>query len=67
MVVEHSVAYGAEPTVYKETLTRVGDVPAGMHALSGSWKFVKFLSVSVPGLLMTYAMTPDGFTMGSNG
>jgi hypothetical protein len=57
MVVEHSAAYGAEPTVYKEKLTRVGDVPAGVHALSGSWKFVKFLSVAGPGLLVTYSMT----------
>jgi len=67
MVVEHSSAYGTEPTVYKEKLTRVGDVPAGVHALSGSWKFVKFLSVAGPGLLVTYGMTADGFTMSSNG
>jgi hypothetical protein len=67
MVVEQSATYGAEPTVYKEKLTRVGDVPAGVHALSGSWKFVKFLSVAGPGLLVTYGMTADGFTMSSNG
>jgi hypothetical protein len=67
MVVAHSSNYGTEPTVYKQKLARVEDAPAGAHALSGSWKFVRFVSITGPGLLVTYGMTADGFTMSSNG
>jgi hypothetical protein len=59
--------YGAQPTMYKERLTRAADAPAGAHALSGTWRPLKLLSASGPGVMATYGMTPDGFTMSSNG
>jgi hypothetical protein len=45
----------------------VKDAPAGAHALSGSWGSGKILSADGPGVLVTYGMTDDAFTMSSNG
>jgi hypothetical protein len=67
MTVEEINAYGAAPTSYKEQVTRVTDAPAGAHALSGSWGSAKLLSADGPGVLVTYGMSADGFTMSSNG
>ena len=64
---EETSLYGAQPTLYKERLTRVGEAPAGAHALSGTWRPSKMLSASGPGVMVTYAMTADGFMMNSNG
>jgi hypothetical protein len=64
---EETSMYGAEPTAIKLRLMRVADAPAGAHALSGSWIESKVLSASGPGMVVTYGMTADGFTMSSNG
>jgi hypothetical protein len=64
---EDTSLYGAEPTVFKTRLTRVADAPAGAHALSGSWVESKVLGATGPGMVVTYGMTADGFTMSSNG
>jgi hypothetical protein len=64
---EDTNLYGAQPTMYKERLTRVAEAPAGAHALSGTWRPSKLISASGPGVMVTYAMTADGFTMSSNG
>jgi hypothetical protein len=67
LTVEESNEYGTAPTTYKQQSKRVKDGPAGAHALSGSWGSEKMLSADGPGVLVTYAMTDDGFTMSSNG
>lgn len=64
---EETSRYGAEPTVLKLRLTRVADAPAGAHALSGSWIESKVFVAAGPGMVVTYGMTADGFTMSSNG
>jgi hypothetical protein len=65
--IEDTSMYGAEPTVYKQRDTRVGEATPGAHALSGSWRLTKMLSVTGPGAMMTYDMTEGGFTWSSNG
>jgi hypothetical protein len=64
---EDTSLYGAEPTIFKTRLMRVADAPAGAHALSGSWIESKVLTVTGPGMVVTYGMTADGFSMSSNG
>jgi hypothetical protein len=59
--------FGADPTFYVERYTRVAEAPAGAHAISGSWRESKMISASGPGVVVTYGMTDDGFTMSSNG
>jgi hypothetical protein len=67
MTVEEINEYGAAPNTFKQQLTRMTDAPAGAHALSGSWGAAKLLSADGPGVMVTYGMTDDGFTMSSNG
>jgi hypothetical protein len=67
MTVEEINEYGAAPNRFKQQLTRMTDAPAGAHALTGSWGAAKLLSADGPGVLVTYSMTDDGFTMSSNG
>jgi hypothetical protein len=67
MTRDDTLTYGADPTFYVERYTRVGDAPAGAHAVSGSWRESKIISASGPGVMVTYGMTDDGFTMSSNG
>jgi len=64
---EETSLYGAEPTILKLRLTRVADAPAGAHALSGSWIESKVLAATGPGMVVTYDMSADGFSMSSNG
>ena len=67
IVRDDTLQYGADPTFYVERYTRVGAAPAGAHAVSGSWRESKIVSASGPGIVVTYGMTDDGFTMSSNG
>jgi hypothetical protein len=67
MVRDDTSQYGAAPTFYVERFTRIGAAPAGAHAISGSWRASKMISASGPGVVVTYGMTDDGFTMSSNG
>ncbi len=67
MVRDVTDQFGADPTFYVERYTRVADAPAGAHAVSGSWRESKMISASGPGVVVTYGMTDDGFTMSSNG
>ncbi len=67
MVRDDTSQYGADPTFFVERYTRRGAAPAGAHAVSGSWHESKLISASGPGIVVTYGMTDDGFTMSSNG
>jgi hypothetical protein len=67
MVRDDTYQYGADPTFYVTRYTRIGDAPAGAHAVSGSWHESKMVSASGPGVVVTYGMTDEGFTMSSNG
>lgn len=67
LVRDDTVQYGADPTFYVERYTRVADAPAGAHAVSGSWRGSKMISASGPGVVVTYGMTDEGFSMSSNG
>jgi hypothetical protein len=67
MVRDVTDQYGTAPTFYLERYTRTADAPAGAHAVSGSWRESKMISASGPGVVVTYGMTDEGFTMSSNG
>ena len=49
----------APPVVGQYTSTRVGEAPAGAHAISGSWQPAKIESVSDEALTTTYALEGD--------
>ena len=49
----------APPVSGEYTETRVGDAPAGAHAISGSWQPDKIEKVSDEGLTTTYALDGD--------
>jgi hypothetical protein len=67
LMVDDTYQYGADPTFYVIRYTRIGEAPAGAHAVSGSWHESKMISASGPGVVVTYGMTDEGFTMSSNG
>jgi hypothetical protein len=50
---------GAKPVTGTSTLERIGDAPAGAHAMSGKWNRGKFSDYSAEGLTTTYAATAD--------
>jgi hypothetical protein len=58
---------GTAPSTIKETYTRISDGAPGSHAISGSWKETKILSLDGADFATSFAMTDDGFTMTSNG
>ena len=55
----------AAPVTGKGTDTRVGPIPAGAHAISGSWRTTSFETVSDNGLTVTYKVDGDTLTMTS--
>jgi hypothetical protein len=52
-----------DPVKVKGQDTRVANGPAGSHAVSGSWRTVKFDSVSDNGLLTTWALSGNTLKM----
>jgi len=50
---------GAPPVTGSQTETRVGDAPAGAHAVSGSWQVAQVNQVSDEGLVFTYKLDGD--------
>jgi hypothetical protein len=52
-----------DPVKMKAELSRIGKPPAGAHAISGSWRAVKFEDMSENGLLVTYAMDGSNLRM----
>lgn len=58
-----SSATNAAPVTGKGSETRVGNAPAGAHAVSGSWKMAKMESLSANGMTITYKTTADAITM----
>jgi hypothetical protein len=61
---DSSVA-NAKPVTGSYTETRVGDAPAGAHAISGSWKLDKYNNVSEEGLTVTFRTDGDMLHMSS--
>lgn len=53
----------AAPVSGKGTQTRVGAMPAGAHAISGSWHTTSFSNISDNGLTITYKTEGDMMTM----
>jgi hypothetical protein len=51
------------PVKMKADLSRIGTAPSGAHAVSGSWRAVKFEDLSENGLLTTYALDGDTLKM----
>jgi hypothetical protein len=58
---------GKEPSVIRESYTRVADAPSGAHVLSGSWRAKKIESISGGSFTSTYEMTDTELKMSSNG
>jgi hypothetical protein len=58
---------GKEPSVIKESYTRVADAPSGAHVLSGSWRAKKIESISGGSYVSTYVMSDTEIKMSSNG
>jgi hypothetical protein len=56
---------GGKPVTGKFTQTRVGDAPAGAHAISGKWKTDRYDNVSAEGLTVTYKVDGDTLHMSS--
>lgn len=50
---------GGKPVTGTSTLDRIGDAPAGAHAMSGKWNCGKFENYSAEGLTTTFASTAD--------
>ena len=55
----------AAPVTGKGTDTRVGAMPAGAHAISGSWRTTSFSTISDNGLTVTFKVSGDTLTMTS--
>jgi hypothetical protein len=55
----------SEPVTWKETVSRLGKAkrPAGSHAVSGSWRISKIVSVSDNGLALTFKVDGESLTM----
>ncbi|HEY7807919.1 MAG TPA: hypothetical protein VIC34_12035 [Croceibacterium sp.] len=56
---------GAKTVTGSSTATRVGNAPAGAHAISGSWKLDKYNNVSDEGTTVTYKLDGDTLHMTS--
>ena len=65
LTVEFKDESGAKTVNGKSTSTRVGEAPAGAHALSGSWKLDKYDNVSDEGTTVTYKLDGDTLHMSS--
>jgi len=48
----------AKPVTGSSTMTRVGDAPAGAHAVSGQWQMAKMNDLSAEAMTVTFASTP---------
>ena len=55
----------ADPIKMRIEFSRVAKAPAGSHAISGSWRAVKFDSMSDNGTLVTYALEATNLKMTS--
>ena len=53
---------GSETASGESVYERVGAVPAGAHAVSGSWRIVKVQNTSANSRTITYKATPDGMS-----
>jgi hypothetical protein len=49
----------AKPVTGQSTLTRVGDAPAGAHAVSGQWQVAAYNNMSDEGLVVTFKTEGD--------
>jgi len=58
-----SSATNADPVKGKGESTRVAKGPAGAHAISGSWRSTKVENISDNGLLVTFKLQGDTFSM----
>jgi hypothetical protein len=58
-----SSATNGAPVTGKGSETRVGSMPAGAHAISGSWKMAKMDALSDNAMMLTYKTTGDTITM----
>ena len=58
---------GTQPTTGSYTEKRVAAGPAGAHLLSGSWLQDQFSNANDATTVVQYAMTPEQFSMQSNG
>lgn len=58
-----SSATNGAPVTGKGESTRVAKGPAGSHAISGSWRATKIENMSENGLLVTFKLEGDTFTM----
>lgn len=58
---------GSAPATGSFTEQRSGPAPAGAHATSGSWMPGTLSNANDALSIVVYAMTPDGFSMKSNG
>jgi hypothetical protein len=56
---------GDKPVTGSLSETRVGEAPAGAHALSGSWKMAQYDNVSDEGTTVTYKLDGDTLHMSS--
>jgi hypothetical protein len=54
------------PVTGEVILSRISQGPPGSHAISGSWRTEKMVSVSSNGLSVTLQSTPDGLKMSDN-
>jgi len=58
---------GTQPTTGSYTEKRVAAGAAGAHVLSGSWLQDQFSNANDAAIVVQYAMTPEQFSMQSNG
>lgn len=58
-----SSASNGAPVTGKGSETRIGNAPAGAHAISGSWKMAKMDQLSDNGMTITYKTAGDSITM----
>jgi hypothetical protein len=58
---------GTQPATGSFSEKRTAAGPAGAHALSGSWLQDQFSNANDAAIVVQYAMTPEQFTMQSNG
>jgi hypothetical protein len=63
--IDQSDTNGGPPVTGTGKSTLVAQGPAGSHAISGSWQFMKLESISDNGLIWSYKVTGDSITMTS--
>jgi hypothetical protein len=67
MVEEFQNLGGKEPVTGKAGFVRVGDAPAGSHALSGKWQMRSIRNDTQAGTLTTYRSIPNGLRISDGG